>query len=105
MVIAYRMAPLGFRLMERLAVTRYVGLPNVLAGRPLVPELLQDALTAPALALEAETLLGAEGAAQVAALEPFRDQLERDFDREVGCCLSSILTGSEHAAHASGTSR
>ena len=93
MVIAYRMAPLGFRLMQRLAVTRFVGLPNVLAGRALVPELLQDALTAPALALQAETVLGREGAEQVAALEPVRGLLECDFDREVGRCLSSLITG------------
>lgn len=93
MVIVYRMAALGFRLMQRLAVTRFVGLPNVLAGRALVPELLQDALTAPALALQAETLLGREGAEQVAALQACRGPLERDFDQEVGRCLSSLITG------------
>lgn len=102
MVIAYRMAPLGFRLMKRLAVTRFVGLPNVLAERALVPELLQDALTAPALALQAETLLGREGGEQVAALEPFRAQLARDFDGEVGRCLSAILVGTGTGTGAAG---
>jgi len=104
MVIAYRMAPLGYRLLRRLAVTRFVGLPNVLAGRSIVPELLQDELTAPALALQAETLLGAEGSGQVNALERFRGQLERDFDGEVGRCLSSILVGDDPAARTSGVS-
>jgi lipid-A-disaccharide synthase len=90
MVIAYRLAPLSWALMKRLAVTRYVGLPNILAGRSVVPELLQDALTAPDLALQAETLLF-EGASQVTALTPCRAALERDFDRAVADVLLPLL--------------
>lgn len=90
MVIAYRVAPASWALMSRLAVTTHVGIPNILAGRSVVPELLQDALTAPALALEAETLL-AEGDRQVAALAGARTALASDFDREVGRCLGALL--------------
>ena len=45
MVIAYRLAPLTYRLMKRRAILPYVGLPNILAGRFIVPELLQDEAT------------------------------------------------------------
>ena len=44
-VIAYRMSPTTFRLMKRKAYLPYVGLPNILAGEWLVPELLQDDAT------------------------------------------------------------
>ncbi|HRE15611.1 MAG TPA: lipid-A-disaccharide synthase [Rhodocyclaceae bacterium] len=50
MVIAYKMAPLSYRLMKRMAYLPYVGLPNVLAGRFVVPEILQDDATPEALA-------------------------------------------------------
>lgn len=86
MVISYRVAPLSWSILSRMAVTRFVGLPNVFAGEAVVPELLQEDLTPTALALEAETLLR-EGAAQVAALAPFRAALERDFDRAVADAL------------------
>ncbi|MDR2452678.1 MAG: lipid-A-disaccharide synthase [Candidatus Accumulibacter sp.] len=45
MVIAYRMAPLTCWLMRRMAYLPYVGLPNVLAGRFVVPEFLQEEAT------------------------------------------------------------
>ncbi|MDR0439387.1 MAG: lipid-A-disaccharide synthase [Candidatus Accumulibacter sp.] len=43
MVIAYKMAPLTYRLMRRMGYLPYVGLPNILAGRFVVPEFIQDA--------------------------------------------------------------
>lgn len=45
MVITYKMAGLSYRLMKRKAYQPYVGLPNILAGEFVVPELLQDDAT------------------------------------------------------------
>jgi lipid-A-disaccharide synthase len=45
MVITYRVPSLTYRLMWPRRYLPYVGLPNVLAGRFLVPELLQDEAT------------------------------------------------------------
>ena len=44
-VVAYRMSPTTYRLMKNKAYLPYVGLPNILAGEWLVPELLQDDAT------------------------------------------------------------
>ena len=45
MVITYKIARLSYWLMKRMAYLPYVGLPNVLAGRFVVPEILQDNAT------------------------------------------------------------
>jgi lipid-A-disaccharide synthase len=50
MVIAYRMSPWSWRLMKRMGYQPWVGLPNILAGRFVVPEFLQDDATAENLA-------------------------------------------------------
>ena len=42
MVITYKIARMSYWLMKRMAYQPYVGLPNVLAGRYVVPEILQD---------------------------------------------------------------
>lgn len=42
MVVGYRMKPFTFWLARRLVKTPYVSLPNLLAGRELVQELLQE---------------------------------------------------------------
>lgn len=50
MVIVYRMHPLSWQLMKRMAYLPWVGLPNILCREFVVPELIQEAFTARALA-------------------------------------------------------
>ncbi len=50
MVIAYKMAALTAMLMRRMGYLPWVGLPNILAREFVVPEFLQEAATAEALA-------------------------------------------------------
>jgi len=52
MVVAYRLAPLTYRIVTLFGLmrTNVYSLPNILAGSPLVPELMQDACTPAALA-------------------------------------------------------
>lgn len=50
MVIAYRMNRLSWWLKGRLQLQPWIGLPNILCGEFVVPELLQDAATPSALA-------------------------------------------------------
>ena len=59
MVIAYRMHPLSWALMKRMALQPWVGLPNILCGEFAVPELIQEACTPEALAHEARAWLDA----------------------------------------------
>lgn len=54
MVICYRVGKWQYRLMARLAYLPWVGLPNILCGEEVVPELLQDAATPTALAAALE---------------------------------------------------
>ncbi len=50
MVITYRMPNLSWKLLKRMRLQPYVGLPNILAGKFVVPELLQDDSTPEKLA-------------------------------------------------------
>ncbi|MDR2166079.1 MAG: lipid-A-disaccharide synthase [Zoogloeaceae bacterium] len=50
MVITYKLAPLTWKLMKHRARLPYVGLPNILSGQALVPEILQDDATPERLA-------------------------------------------------------
>ena len=59
MVISYRQSWLSWRIMQRKRLQPWVGLPNILAGQFLVPELLQDAATPQRLAHAVEDWLQA----------------------------------------------
>lgn len=45
MVVAYKMAWLSFAIISRLVKSAYFSLPNLLANKPLVPEILQKQVT------------------------------------------------------------
>ena len=49
MVVAYKLAPLTYKIASRLVKQPYVSLPNLLAGKALVPEFLQDDVSPEAL--------------------------------------------------------
>lgn len=57
MVITYRMSKLSWQLLKRMRLQPYVGLPNILAGKFVVPELLQDDATPEKLAEAALMLI------------------------------------------------
>ncbi len=45
MVMSYRLGGLTYALVSRMVKTRFFALPNILAGRLLVPEFIQDSAT------------------------------------------------------------
>src|SRR5216684_114214 len=72
MVIAYRQSPLTWALMRAMLYLPYVGMPNILAGEKLVPELLQDDASPAALAAALLALLR-DTEAQKRQIERFRE--------------------------------
>ena len=62
MVVAYRMASLSYAIISRMLKSPYVSLPNLLAGKAIVPELLQDAVNPQTLMAEIEKLLSHDDA-------------------------------------------
>ncbi len=78
MVIAYRLHPWTHALATHLVGVSHIGLVNLVAGRGVSPELLQDHVTPAALAREVLPLLdpaGASAVAQRAAFSEIRAQL------------------------------
>ena len=93
MVIAYKVPRLTERITLRRAVIPYIGLPNVLAGRYTVPELLQEAVEPLRLA---ELVRGQlEGSSDTARLRDLFDEqhqaLMRDTPRLVAAAIVDTL--------------
>lgn len=77
MVVAYRVAPMTYRILKRLVKSPYISLPNLLAERLLVPELIQDAATADALAQAVAPLIEG-GQVQTEGFDVIHRALRRD---------------------------
>ena len=95
MVVGHRIAPATHRIVRGLGLLKseHVSLPNVLAGEALVPELLQDACTADALA--GAVLRWFREPEAVAALRPrFRalhEQLRRDASQRAADAIAGLV--------------
>lgn len=50
LVVAYKLAPLSYHIMRRMVQVPYIAMPNILAGREVVPEFVQAAASAGNLA-------------------------------------------------------
>lgn len=57
MIVVYRMHPITWELARRIVRVPHVAMANLLAGRRLVPELLQGDVNGPRIAAEIERLL------------------------------------------------
>jgi lipid-A-disaccharide synthase len=77
MVVCYRVSRVTELLSRLLIRIPWISLPNIIAGRSVVPELLQDAASGERLAVEARRLLAepAAAAAQRAAFAELRGRL------------------------------
>jgi len=82
MVIAYNMHWFSWRLMQRKQLQPWVGLPNILCRNFVVPELLQDAATPPALADACLQWLDPSASARIAALEATFTALHHSLQRD-----------------------
>jgi lipid A disaccharide synthetase len=57
MIVVYKVSPLSYAILKRLITVKQIALANIVAGRPVVPELIQSAATADRIAMEAARLL------------------------------------------------
>lgn len=73
MLVCYRMAPLSYAIISRMLQVPYFSLPNLLAGAPLVEELVQDAVNPANLAAKVSALLNRSPAEQQLLDERYRD--------------------------------
>ena len=58
MVIVYKVAPLSYAIGKHLISVEHVGLPNIVAGKTVVSEFIQNQATAENLLAEVEHILG-----------------------------------------------
>jgi lipid-A-disaccharide synthase len=90
MVVAYKVAPLTYRILKRLVKSPYISLPNLLAERMLVPELIQDAATPDALAQTIAPLLD-DGAVQTLGFDVIHRALRQDASQQAADAVLKLV--------------
>lgn len=93
MVVAYRVAPVTAWLARRLLLVSHFALPNLLAGRELVPEFIQDAATVANLGPAVLRWLDDAEAreALVAEFDALHVQLRRNASQQAAAAIAELL--------------
>lgn len=93
MVVAYKFPPLSYAIYSRLLQIPHISLPNILAGRELVPELLQDKVNAESLGQK--IMLYLEDHSKVEALEEefvsIHKTLKQNADERAADAILSLI--------------
>lgn len=90
MVVAYKVAPLTYLILKRLVSSAYFALPNLLAERMLVPELIQHAATPEALAQALAPLLN-DGVVQTEGFDVIHRALRRDASAQAAEAVLKLI--------------
>ena len=96
MVVAYRLAPLTFWIIKRMVKSPYISLPNLLAQRLLVPELLQDDATPQALAQTLLPLIDG-GEEQTRGFDDIHRTLRRDASNQAADAVLTLIGHKQEA--------
>lgn len=96
MVVAYRLAPLTFWILKRMVKSPYISLPNLLAQRLLVPELLQDDATPEALAQTLLPLIDG-GEEQTRGFDDIHRTLRRDASNQAADAVLKLIGHKQEA--------
>ncbi|WP_242168565.1 MULTISPECIES: lipid-A-disaccharide synthase [unclassified Pseudomonas] len=96
MVVAYRLAPLTFWILKRMVKSPYISLPNLLAQRLLVPELLQDDATPEALAQTLLPLIDG-GEEQTRGFDDIHRTLRRDASNQAADAVLTLIGHKQEA--------
>ena len=93
MVVAYRLAPISYALVKPLVRVPYCSLPNHLAGRPVVPELIQGAATPEALGQAVLEYLEdpQKGRALTEEFQRIHRELRQDASRKAAEAILELL--------------
>jgi lipid-A-disaccharide synthase len=95
MIVAYRLSWLTHLIVKLWAKIPYASLPNILAGRRIVPEYLQYECTAENLSSELNKLLNSDEQVEQMKIEFARlsTQLRRDADKQAAKAVIELLRG------------
>ena len=93
MVVGYRMGALTYRLLSPLIKTPYVSIPNLLAGKLLVPELIQSHATVEALSQQLVIALQGNNDSLVEEFDQLHQQLAVNSGEIAATAIADLLAG------------
>lgn len=91
MVVGYKMKPFTFWLAKKLVKTPYISLPNILAGKQIVPELIQDECTPENIAHHMISLLNQDNQVLKETFLTLHQQIRCNADDQAAKAVLTVI--------------
>ncbi|AWK81165.1 lipid-A-disaccharide synthase [Photobacterium damselae] len=91
MVVGYKVKPLTAWLAKRMLKTKYVSLPNILADKELVPELLQEECEPVKLAEQVNRFLAQDNSDLIAEFNQMHQWIRCDADKQAAQAVLKLI--------------
>ncbi|HIF9074114.1 TPA: lipid-A-disaccharide synthase [Photobacterium damselae] len=91
MVVGYKVKPLTAWLAKRMLKTKYVSLPNILADKELVPELLQEECEPAKLAEQVNRFLVQDNSDLIAEFNQMHQWIRCDADKQAAQAVLKLI--------------
>jgi lipid-A-disaccharide synthase len=94
MIIAYKVAALTYALLARLVKVKFIGLPNLLANRGVVPEFIQERATPVAIGDALLNYLNNPSTTKklMATFEELHQQLRQNSDEQAARAIAALIS-------------
>ena len=93
MVVAYKLAPLTYKIMQRIYKAPYFALPNLLANDAIVPELLQEDVNAENMSNQLLGFFESDNSALISRFTELHHTLKCDADKTAAKAIVEELLG------------
>lgn len=95
MIIAYKVASLTYALLARLVKVKFIGLPNLLANRGVVPEFIQERATPVAIGDALLNYLNNPSTTKklTATFAELHEQLRQNSDEQAARAIAALING------------
>ncbi|MCW8107554.1 lipid-A-disaccharide synthase [Alteromonas ponticola] len=91
MVAAYKLAPLTYRIMQKIYKAKYFSLPNLLADERIIPELLQSEVNANNMARYLLHFLEQDNSQLVEKFTLLHQKLKQDADKQAAQAIVEVM--------------
>ena len=91
MVTCYKLAPLTYKIMQRLYKAPFFALPNLLAGEALIPELLQDDVNPDTLCEHLVPMFSKDNSALIQRFTALHKSLKLDADKMAAQAIAEVI--------------
>lgn len=99
MVVGYKMKPFTFWLAKKLVKMAYVSLPNILAGKKIVPELLQEACTPQNIVDHLLPLLTQDNPELKATFLTLHEKIRCNADEQAAKAVLALINQPNNSVH------